>query len=1597
MSVGVSQEEQEAEETELLNMQLLQTNLQISKQHREAAAVVDQSVALSLPEEEESQFQSPVFLQTDLEMVVNSDSTLNSGHAPLPLSFASSLHPNFPSPKSWMLQLAALKVLTVDGGPGTGTLQSVFEVSSDQTTAGAVLLAYLMLYLGSVASMLYYMACPNRNEQPKSKLTTTGRPEIALQGPEDETWSRGVLGWLAVSWVSPLVARLGHSFNAAMTKCSPDELPQIGNPDVQAMACHDRFERLWKEEVEAKGEAQASFLVVMVKMWTVRSLACLGLSLAIHMVIGQVYAVLLIQHSLSYFYELQGYVRDHGGQLPDMTGPVLASIGYFSVLPIANIVLCSYESGITLRLDQQLAGVSVALFKKTQRLPASCLGGSAADKDAAANKPNVMMLVNNDLIANVHGICFTIWLCVNSMIAAVVLTVLMAVKLRVATFFCLAVAVPGVLVSGGLSVAVGISIGKLQGFMDQRARAVREVLQGIRVVKSYAWEEAMLAKIGAIRQNEVNSLRVYFRLCGNFVCLFNVFPRLLVLSGLWGYTHFYGAHSVAEVFACMQILASLRSCCETFAGTLARGLTFMPSAKRIEQYLKLEEAPVLPGIRSPSWVKLWSEAEAGSEDAGSGGSGALDHFQLFGSYKWGQDSWNSTVLQEIQLEVLRGEMVAIVGSVGSGKSTLLQAALGELYPVTGSVEAFLCRPRVCAYCSQVPHIAEGTLRDNILFGQSFDQARYSEAIAAACLENDLALLPGGDGVSIGSRGIQLSGGQRARVGLARAAYHSSADLALIDDPFGSVDAMTASVILEKLLLGPLMSSRTRLVVLQPEVERLRRFDKVVIVAKGRILVSGKPEEVFETEEFKKLQSEKTSSGSASSGGSPGSYMQRPTAAPVSRSLALGQEPPASLREEEFEGRPSWEMVKQYCAMGKWRNLLCSLVLFSIMLFLYLLADLSLANWTNRMASDPTVPAAPYLWAYIFWLFCGTVMFAGAWKYGELFSFRISQNVHSQVMQRLLCAPIDRFFDRHPIGRIMNRMTTDLSVIDMALFMKVSGSILIFYQIMIPLVYIHTIMPWLITILAVPFYYVMAKVYRVYQNSSVPVRYCLTTAASHSNSCLSDVMESSVVVRGFGQENRLAEHFALVTDDCVKAQLTNDRLLKRWVVNRMFYLWSFFTTVTYLVGLYNSASLGVGTLGICLTNLLLIEAGIDQNLDLMSGALFELIALARFHEYLSIPQEKPMRVPHDLHLRNYAVSYLRKNAADLTMRQDGDFIQVFKGGSPILQSSKDGRALVLPTSDGKSQCLRLQDLCPSCVELGHAGSSHRIVAANDAANDSKAIAEELCKNKRNFLTASGFSTAPKVLLDLQSGWLADGARVEIDNLRVGYADIPRDVLKGVTFSVAPRMKVAIVGTTGCGKSSLLLALLRVLEPRAGRVLINGVDTRHIGLATLRSSLGLVPQDPILFSGTMRQNLDPLSQYTDGRVKRAVRCAHLEELANSWPLGLDHKISEDGSNLSFGQRQLLCLARMVLRQPAVLLLDEATSAIDPRTQEAVQDTISSSFPSTTMLAVAHRLETIMDFDHVVVMDHGAVAEQGPVKEVAARSDSIFKAMLAAKAQS
>jgi ATP-binding cassette, subfamily C (CFTR/MRP), member 1 len=238
------------------------------------------------------------------------------------------------------------------------------------------------------------------------------------------------------------------------------------------------------------------------------------------------------------------------------------------------------------------------------------------------------------------------------------------------------------------------------------------------------------------------------------------------------------------------------------------------------------------------------------------------------------------------------------------------------------------------------------------------------------------------------------------------------------------------------------------------------------------------------------------------------------------------------------------------------------------------------------------------------------------------------------------------------------------------------------------------------------------------------------------------------------------------------------------------------------------------------------------------------------------------------------------------------------------------------------------------------------------------------------------------------WPAQGT-VTGTGVQMRYRDGPL-VLKGVDFEVKGGEKIGIAGRTGSGKSSLMIGLFRIQELALGSITIDGLDTKTIPLRTLRSRLGIIPQDPVLFSASVRFNLDPFTKHTDAQIWSVLDQVNMKDHVTTLPGKLSEEVAEGGDNFSTGQRQLICIARALLRKPKILVLDEATASIDNETDEMIQRMVRVNFKDCTVLTIAHRLNTIIDSDRVIVMDAGLMAEFGPPETLLKNEEGAFKSL-------
>ena len=264
--------------------------------------------------------------------------------------------------------------------------------------------------------------------------------------------------------------------------------------------------------------------------------------------------------------------------------------------------------------------------------------------------------------------------------------------------------------------------------------------------------------------------------------------------------------------------------------------------------------------------------------------------------------------------------------------------------------------------------------------------------------------------------------------------------------------------------------------------------------------------------------------------------------------------------------------------------------------------------------------------------------------------------------------------------------------------------------------------------------------------------------------------------------------------------------------------------------------------------------------------------------------------------------------------------------------------------------------------------------------------------------AGTSFGGKKAIHTTKEWPESGS-LTLSNLQMRYRTETPLVLKGLNVSIGAGERIGVVGRTGSGKSSMLLVLMRIVEPLIiedgekyeAPISIDGVDVMRIGLYDLRSKLGIIPQSPVLFSGTIRSNLDPFSHYTDEVIYDALEKCMMKDAVDKMADGLQSRVAEYGENLSQGQRQLLCLGRALLRNCKILLLDEATSSVDYETDRAVQKTIREAFNGCTIITIAHRVNTILDSDKILVMDNGQVGEFDTPQKLLFDKESLFSVIV------
>ncbi|KAF7731738.1 hypothetical protein EC973_008252 [Apophysomyces ossiformis] len=1034
---------------------------------------------------------------------------------------------------------------------------------------------------------------------------------------------------------------------------------------------------------------------------------------------------------------------------------------------------------------------------------------------------------------------------------------------------------------------------------DKRVNMMNEVLQGIRQVKFFAWETNWEKRIAEIRNIELRHLRTGYMCEALFEWLWQGTPILVSIASFSAFVKLQGEELSAPIaFTAIAVFNELRFALNALPEVFIEALKALISVRRIETFLEEQE------ISQASPVEPNAPVHIGFSNATIGWKST--------SIEGNDDNVNGEsrfLLKDINLRFPIGELSLICGSTGSGKTLMLLSLLGEttvifgqvFFPraaVSDSIEAELAEPNTIAaedwildykvaYVSQSAWLQNASIRDNILFGLPYIKDRYEATITACALEKDLATFEDGDETEIGERGITLSGGQKARVALARAVY-SRAKTVLMDDVLSAVDGLlahTAKHLFEKCFTGSLMRHRTRILVTHHVKLCIGGSAYVVHLSEGCVDIAGPPSELQNSESLASLiGNERTSENQLDD---KDMVSQIAVHSHNGENTSIKTSPRVLVEEEERStGGVTGKVYRTYLRM------VGGFLFWSLMAFLVFgCRGLEIAEswWLKKWAQsyshahgkEPSASLLPasspnadyfgllhsvtqsftghdvdfYLKIYICITVANSVIGASRFAVLYLGILRASRTLHVKLLHRVFRAPL-RFFDSVPMGRILNRFASDLDVVDgtipNATMNFVSQSIIVLSSILI----VSTILPiFLVPMVVVAVCCISYGV--LFLAASVELKRLDSVTKSPLFSHFTETIAGIATIRAFGATQKFLQ-------DMVKRIDINNRpfyyiwLANRWVRIRYAIMGAAVNMITASIILLNLDKLDVAQAGFCLSFVILYSDQISWAVKHYTHMELNFNAVERVLEFLEIEQEAT------------AISEVR------------------------------------PPPE----------------------------------------------------------------------WPTEGS-ITVQNLEISYAPNLPAVLRGLSFSIKPREKIGVVGRTGSGKSTLALSFFRFLEASKGNIIVDNLDIKDLGTDDLRKKLTIIPQ------GTLRSNLDPFNQFEDEVIFTALRRVHLlgctdEEdyqfLGNNASIfeDLESEVSEGGKNFSQGQRQLLCLARALLKRNRIVWMDEATASVDFLTDKAIQKTILAEFADCTVLCIAHRLHTVMEYDRIMVLDQGQLVE-------------------------
>lgn len=1279
--------------------------------------------------------------------------------------------------------------------------------------------------------------------------------------PENPVEKANFISRLLFWWVNPLM-RKGYKRELQIE----DVYKQRRCDESERLT--DRLEREFEKELEwAKvgnkdDPYKPSYLKALVRTFGMRYML-IGLGCAFEELFIRVFQAVIVIRFLAYFSPDKGGLSEaeaysYGGAL----------VCFLAMYTISHHVIF---------VDLELTGMRVRvascalIYRKALRLSQASLRESSVGQ--------MVNMLSNDVEKFDRALMFLHWLWIGPLQLAVVVALTWS-AMGPSVLAGAVIILMGVPLQGWISRMFSHLRRQTATLTDERIRVMHEIINGVKVIKMYGWEHAFAEHNAGAREREMGVIRKTNNFRAFNFGYFLVSMPVALVAILVPFTLTGGVLTAEKLFLTLNLYRVSRLTMTMFFPIATSSIgEIRVSIKRIQEFLLREEV---------SDKSVCMERKTDQETAA---------LQLKGvSASWYKTGGEMT-LKDVTMEVSPGQLCVIGGPVGSGKSSLLKCLLGEIPVNSGSVRV----GGTISYAAQEPWVFSGSIRQNVLFGLPFEEERYRAVLNACALNTDLLSWEHGDGTLVGERGVALSGGQRARVNLARAVYRK-ADAYLLDDPLSAVDAHVGKHLFAECVRGFLRNKIVLLVTHQ--LQYAKEADSICMINRGEVKAMGTLTEIRDIldEDFSDFmkkdekEDEEDDPVALKKEADEPKHVNIPNgseAKGVDESSSLIPEVKTSqpakgiAKESQASGSVSRSVYREYATSGAG---MCFLALGGVIQVLshatFVMQQILLAMWTSdgdvieaerRMNNSTSNEATEVNSETISINTTNTAnnnnnfphnitdeeylaVYAGVVSIFVVVSFAYpahfyhvctsaSIRLHNNMFGQILRAPM-RFFETSPVGRVLNRFTKDLGTVDEMLpgiILDVMAIFLTFFCLIVLIVISRPIVIAPSLVIFVIFYYLK----KVFISSSRPVKRLEAAAKSPVFSQIASSLQGLTTIRAFGAEGMLVKEFDRLQDVHTSAFFTY-LSMNRW----------FGVALDWTITVYSA---------ICVFSFMLFDDGSQSGyVGVVLTSCLNMVGMMQWGLRQSAVMENTMTSVERI------AEYGRlQSEAELESKGGGDFLKDSSG------------------------------------------------------------------------------------------------EVEFSDVSLRYAADEKYVLRGINFKTESKEKVGIVGRTGAGKSSLITAIFRLAEPE-GQILIGGVPTGSLGLHELRKAISIIPQEPLIFSGTLRKNLDPFEEYQDKDLWESLKQVQMDSAACISKDGLETLLADSGSNLSAGESQLVCLARAVLRKNKIIVMDEATANVDPRTDALIQETIRSCFKDCTILTIAHRLHTVMDSDRILALSDGAVEE-------------------------